>query len=169
VTIGASLRSLLLFGALLASGSPAPAGETPPILLGKTRPSAILAISPAWSAEHDAYQPVAEDLAAFALPPSGATLDVYFGSWCGDSRRGVPHFLKLLDAAPKNRIKVRYYGVDRSKKEPAGLLEGVELIKVPTFVYKVGGREVGRIVETPATTLEHDLALLFAQTPPATP
>jgi thiol-disulfide isomerase/thioredoxin len=161
----------LLVALALASAVPTPADEaTPqPILLGKTRPSTILSLSPAWTAEHDGYKPAAADLPVIAAAPRGATIDVYFGSWCGDSRRGVPHFLRILEAATDTRIKVRYYGVDRTKTQPAGLLAGVGLVKVPTFIYKVGGREVGRIVESPNTTLEHDLALLIARTSPAAP
>ncbi len=159
----------LLIALALAPAVPAPAdnAKSAPILLGRTRPSKILSLSPAWTAEHDRYQPALADLPVIAAAPRGATIDVYFGSWCGDSRRGVPHFLRILEAAPDTRIKVRYYGVDRTKKEPADLLAGVGLVMVPTFVYKVGGREVGRIVESPETTLEHDLALLIARTPPA--
>jgi len=161
----------LLIALALASAVPAPADDAtqPPILIGRTRPSTILSIAPGWTAEHDRYRPAAADLPVIAAAPRNATIDVYFGSWCGDSRRGVPHFLRILEATPDTRIKVRYYGVDRTKKEPAGLLAGVGLVKVPTFVYKVGGREVGRIVESPDTTLEHDLALLIARTPPAAP
>jgi hypothetical protein len=39
---------------------------------------------------------------------------------------------------------------------------------VPELVLRVDGRPIGRIVETPVTTLEHDLALLVEQATTAT-
>lgn len=131
-----------------------------PIIMGETDPRVILDISPEWRREFDDYHPAAEDVAMLRLAPKGSLLKVYFGSWCSDSRVGVPHLLTALHAAGARHLKVRYYAVDRNKKEPADLLAGVGLEWVPTFVLTVQGREIGRIVETPRTTVEHDLALL---------
>ena len=72
----------------------------------------------------------------------------------------MPHFLKMLDEAKAPHLKVRNIAVDQSKKEAARRLEGVGLEYVPTFVLSIHGHEIGRIVETPATAIEHDLALL---------
>lgn len=153
-------RFLALAASLTLSGPPAPASEAHEPLLGRTKASAILAIAPEWRSGYDAYHPDPADVEAIRDAPPGSLLMVYFGSWCSDSRIGVPHFLKIVDEAHPSRLKVRYVGVDRSKKEPSAPLEGVGLELVPTFVLSVDGREVGRIVETPRTTLEHDLALL---------
>jgi thiol-disulfide isomerase/thioredoxin len=137
-----------------------PAAVPAPVLLGETDPRAILDISPEWRQQYDGYHPAAEDVAMLRLAPKGSLLKVFFGSWCSDSRAGVPHIMTALDVAGAHRLKAKYYAVDRSKKEPAGLLEGVGLEYVPTIVLTVNGREIGRIVETPRTTMEHDLALL---------
>jgi thiol-disulfide isomerase/thioredoxin len=144
-------------------GLPASPSQTAEILLGQVSRKEILSIAPEWQAQYDGYAPAAADVAALPPLPRGARLEVYFGSWCGDSRVGVPHLLRILDDARDARLKVRFYAVDRTKKEPAGLLEGVGLERVPTFVLSVKGHEVGRIVEAPRTTLEHDLALLIAE------
>ena len=141
------------------------AGASDEVLLGRTRASAILAISEAWQNGRDSYEPNAEDIRVLAALRSPATLDVYFGSWCGDSRREVPHLLKILDLAAPRDLRVRFYGVDRAKKEPARLVTRARIERVPTMILSVGRREVGRIVETPQSTLEHDLALLFERVP----
>ena len=146
------------------SGPPAlPSDPAHEPLMGRTKPSAILEIAPEWRQGYDGYRPEAADLETIYHAPNGTLLVVYFGSWCSDSRVGVPHFLKILDEARAPHLKARYVGVDRSKKEPEGRLEGVGLELVPTFVLSVDGREIGRIVETPKTTLEHDLALLVGE------
>jgi len=146
---------------LCALVSAARAAATDDLLLGRVRPSAILAISDAWQKGHDSYEPAAEDIRVLATPRAPATLDVYFGSWCGDSRREVPRLVKILDRAVPADLRVRFYGVDRAKKEPARLVKRARIEKVPTIILSVGKQEIGRIVETPQSSLEHDLALLF--------
>lgn len=155
-------RLLPLLAVAALSGSPAdPSDAEHQPLLGRVRPEAILGISSEWRRGHDDYRPDPRDVETIFHAPNHSLVTVYFGSWCSDSVIGVPHFLKILDEARAPHLKARYVGVDRSKKEPAGKLEGVGLQLVPTFVLSVDGREIGRIVETPATTLEHDLALLI--------
>jgi thiol-disulfide isomerase/thioredoxin len=154
-------RAAVLLALLPAAGPGMSASGSEEILLGKTRSSAILDISPEWQRRYEEYAPAPEDLEVVRQAPDGSLVTVYFGSWCSDSRLGVPHFLKILDEAQAPHLKVLYVGVDRTKKEPARRLEGVGLELVPTFVVSIHGHEVGRIVETPATTLEHDLAQLF--------
>ena len=163
----ASIAILLLLMAV-----PAPAGAAGgDVLLGRLRPEALPGLGPEWAAGRDAYEPAPEDLRVLAAFPVPATLDVYLGTWCPDSLREVPRLLKILDLARPEALRVRFYGIDRTKERPARLVRRVALERVPTFVLTVGGREVGRIVEMPETTLEHDLALLAARAagPPGPP
>jgi cyclophilin family peptidyl-prolyl cis-trans isomerase/HEAT repeat protein len=104
-----------------------------------------------------------------ARVPAGARIDVYFGTWCGDSRREVTRFWNALDritraAAPGARLPfdLHYVAVDRSKQEPAELLTGVELKYVPTFVVTRQGREVGRVVESAPEGIEKALLDLLS-------
>jgi len=151
---------------LLAAPRVTPAQE---VLLGRVGPEAILAVSQEWRTNRESYEPAEADVRVIATTPVKARLDVYFGSWCSDSRREVPRFLRILDRASPARLKVRYYGLDRTKKEPARLVKRGAVERVPTFILRVDGREVGRIVETPQTTLEHDLALLFQKAAASSP
>jgi len=159
-------RDVLGLLALLVAAR-AVAAET--VLLGRVRPEAILSISEEWRQNRDAYRPSQTDIRRIALLQVPATLDVYFGSWCSDSRREVPRFLKILDEASPQRLKVRFFGLDRTKKEPARLVRRGAIQRVPTFILRSGGREVGRIVETPQTSLEHDLAVLIEDASSAAP
>ena len=135
------------------------------VLLGRVRPATLPSISESWEREYDAYEPSAEDLSALAALKGPAVLDVYFGSWCSDSRRELPHLMKILDRASPPGLRVRFFGLDRSKKKPARLVRRGAIERVPTLVLSAGGREIGRIVESPRSTLEHDLALLVAGLP----
>lgn len=139
------------------------------IPLGRVREIRIRTMSETWRSGQDAYAPEPADVRAIAALRRPAVLEVYFGSWCSDSRREIPRLLAILDAAGPLPLKTRFYGVDRTKKEPARTVAKVDLKRVPTFVLRVEGEEIGRIVERPETTLEHDLALIVDRIPASRP
>jgi thiol-disulfide isomerase/thioredoxin len=82
---------------------------------------------------------------------------VFYGSWCGDSRREVPRFLRVVEKGGFVKERVRYYGLDRTKKSPDGLTDQYAIERVPTFILLRSGKELGRVVELPRTTLEGDM------------
>ena len=87
---------------------------------------------------------------------TNVTVEVYFGSWCSDSRYWVPAFLGLSDKT-EIAAKVKLIALPRSKQteQTAKLKEIIEL--VPTFVFWRNGEEIGRIVETPEVSLVKDM------------
>ncbi|MEE9361808.1 MAG: thioredoxin domain-containing protein [Cellulophaga sp.] len=93
-------------------------------------------------------------------------ITVFFGSWCGDSKRELPKFYKILDAAgfPEERLTV--VGVDNSteayKKSPTGEEKGLNIHRVPTFIFYKDGKEVNRIIEFPKETLERDMLTIIS-------
>ena len=160
----ASIRRAVLFVVILAAAAES-ARSAEEVLLGKVRPSALPSITESWTKDYDAYEPAPDDLQALATLRGPADLDVYFGSWCGDSRRELPRLVKILDRASLPGLRVRYFALDRTKTKPARLARRGSIERVPTIVLRAEGREIGRIVESPRTSLEHDLALLVAQVP----
>lgn len=162
-----SIRNAALGFVILATAA-VPARGAEEILRGKVRPSALPSISESWTKDYDAYEPSPEDLGTLATLEGHADLDVYFGSWCGDSKRELPRLAKILDRASLPGLRVRYFGLDRTKTKPARLARRGSIERVPTIVLSVAGREIGRIVESPQTTLEHDLALLVGRIPRGT-
>lgn len=146
---------------LLALATPASGDDA--ILLGRIGREALLAHGESWRAEYTAYEPSAVDVAVIAALRRPAVLEVFLGTWCPDSRREVPRLLKIIDRAAPPGLGLRIYGIDRRKEKPGRLVRRAGLERVPTIILRVGGREVGRIVETPETTLEHDLALLVSR------
>ena len=143
--------------------SAAPAAKTPEetVLLGPMTREQVEAV-PEWvQAEVDA-KPEGAAAAALAAVEPGAEVVVYFGSWCGDSRREVPRFWKALDAAGAAvPFTVRYVAVDRQKKEPADAVAKDGIRYLPTFIVRRGGREAGRVVETSPKGIEADLLALL--------
>ena len=140
------------------------AKEAPqPILLGRcTRDSLLQEPYSEWyNKNYEAYTPNAEVIGAFAKVDADYEVAVFFGSWCGDSKREVPRFLKTLDALsfPTNRVSlIAVSNIDSLKKQsPDGAEAEQEIYRVPVFIVKRHGVEVNRIVEFPASSLERDL------------
>ena len=97
----------------------------------------------------------------FKEPLKNYQILVFLGTWCGDSKREVPRFIKILDAAnfPDENLKI--VALDRRKefykKSPTGEEWGLNIKRVPTFIFYKNGKEVNRIIETPNNTLENDI------------
>jgi tetratricopeptide (TPR) repeat protein len=93
------------------------------------------------------------------------TIKVIFGSWCGDSKREVPRFMKLLNAASFPVENLQLIGVQDSlqlyKQSPGHEERGLNVYRVPTFIIYNKNKEVGRITEYPVLSLERDLELLL--------
>jgi len=94
------------------------------------------------------------------------TFTIVMGTWCPDSRREVPRFYKILDALGVIDEQITLINVDRSKQTPNGDEIGLDIHYVPTFIVYRNGDEIGRIVESPWTTLEDDLELILKGTAP---
>jgi thiol-disulfide isomerase/thioredoxin len=84
-------------------------------------------------------------------------------TWCPDSKREVPRFFKIYDQAGLGTGRVTMVGVDRSKKDAEGLTVKYEILRVPTFVFFRGDKEIGRVTERAVTTLEQDIAAILAK------
>ncbi len=105
-----------------------------------------------------AYMPDAATMIELKKLVKNEKIKIVLGSWCGDSKVNVPNFFKVLDALHFKEKNVEIIAVDGHKKAENGLLEGLNIERVPTFiVYDKNGKELGRIVEHPKATLEADL------------
>lgn len=88
------------------------------------------------------------------------TIEVFFGTWCGDSKREVPRFFKIMDAANFSAQKIKLIAVgtgEAYKQSPGAETMGKGIYRVATFIVYKQGVELGRITEHPVYTLEEDL------------
>lgn len=94
---------------------------------------------------------------------------IFMGIWCGDSKREVPRFIKILEAAefPMEQLKIVAvdYREGHYKQSPTGEEWGLNIIKVPTFIFLKNGKEVNRIVESPVLSLEEDIKRIISAPP----
>lgn len=90
-------------------------------------------------------------------------ITIVLGTWCGDSKFQVPHFLKIMDALKIKEDQITFIGVDGLKHAENGLLDNLKITNVPTFIFSdKNEKEFGRITESPTETLEKDMIKLLA-------
>ncbi|MFM8913396.1 MAG: tetratricopeptide repeat protein [Flammeovirgaceae bacterium] len=99
--------------------------------------------------------------------PSQYTMKIFFGSWCGDTKRELPKMAKILERLSFPQKNLTLIGVNNSidayKQSPQREEAGLNIYRVPTFIIYKNDKEVGRIVEYPAETLERDLLKIFSR------
>lgn len=151
---------------LAAPASEAPAGdeeeEDLPVLVGEvTREQVELAV-PDWVQAEVRSEIDAEAAQQLALVSADHEIEIYFGTWCSDSKRELARFWRALDETGSMvPFPVELVAVDREKAEPADRLHGMDLQFVPTFIVRKGGEEVGRIIEESPAGIENDLLSLL--------
>ncbi|RZL29776.1 MAG: thioredoxin, partial [Pedobacter sp.] len=96
----------------------------------------------------------------------GKKITIVLGTWCGDSKYQVPNFLKIMDALNVKEENINIIAVDGTKKAENGLIDGLNITRVPTFIFHDKKNvEVGRITERPTETLEKDMLKALAPKP----
>lgn len=146
--------------------------EKQKILYGICTKDSLLAepFSKWYKSGYDSYQPNAETIALLKKQNAdNISIDIFFGTWCGDSKREVPRFLKLLSdiSFPDKRIKLVALGGGDSltKQSPQHEESGKGIFRVPTFIIYRKGVEINRINEFPVFSLEKDLLSIFSNQP----
>ncbi|MEQ9423022.1 MAG: hypothetical protein RJQ09_01295 [Cyclobacteriaceae bacterium] len=114
-----------------------------------------------FQAGYDNYIPNAEILNILRNDLASASVELYFATWCGDSRREVPKFLKLMDELGIEKSQIKLYALDYEdgvyKQSPSKFEAGKSIYRVPTFRIMNNQKELGRIVEYPVVSFEMDL------------
>ncbi len=130
-----------------------------PMLIGSTDLSAFNypEFSDWYDAEYSAYEP--DDFIIEQLKSNLKNIDIeiFMGTWCGDSRREVPRFIKILDLIEYDKNKLQIINVDRNKRSPQKAEKNKTIEYVPTIIFLNNNVEIGRIIEYPIITLESDM------------
>lgn len=114
-----------------------------------------------YAANYTQYTPDISSISQFREELKKYRILVFMGTWCGDSKREVPRFMKILDTAGFPGEQLKIVAVDNRrefyKKSPGGEEWGLNIKYVPTFIFLKDGKEVNRIVEYPVNSLEMDM------------
>jgi hypothetical protein len=85
------------------------------------------------------------------------SIKVVMGTWCPDSRKQVPRFMRIVDTWQFPHSRMTFIGVDDNKISPVGEYFKLGIERVPTFIFYKNNIETGRIIENPVTSLEQDM------------
>ena len=110
--------------------------------------------------EYEAYPPRSDVLSrVLALRPT-ARVRVVSAAWCKDCRREVPRFARIVEHLPGWTVELLGDDADTRTR--------LDVRRIPTFIVEdeASGRELGRIVERPASgSLEGDLLTIAERHP----
>lgn len=134
------------------------------MLYGKSSMEQIYFDYPEWKLREENYHPDESTIEELKGISGNYKIDIFLGTWCSDSEREVPRFYKVLkNSSLDKKIKLNIWAVDRKKNLENDLPKQVGLERVPTFIIIKDGNEIGRIIETPANTLEMDILQILQQ------
>lgn len=85
------------------------------------------------------------------------TILCFAGTWCSDTWLQLPRMYRILREAGFRRERFLLWGIDRKKQSPGGEAAEYRVMLSPTFIFLRGGRELGRIEESPKLSLEADM------------
>ena len=91
------------------------------------------------------------------------TIKIVMGTWCSDSRREVPRFMRILDIWRFPVSMVTFIGVDNAKLSTVVEYDKLGILRVPTFIIYKNNIEAGRIIEKPLTSLEQDMVNILTR------
>ncbi len=166
--IGSLLLMAGIFLSLAAGPFPAESDELCPLPLGKKGSGEEMLLGamtraqlykqfPLWECAARDYAPNPSIMEQLRGKAARFDIIVFLGTWCKDSRRWVPQFLKVYDGLTGTNVSLALYGVDRDKNDGKGMAKKYRVKRVPTMIVLREGREVGRIVENPEKSMEADL------------
>lgn len=104
-----------------------------------------------------------------SLLQDDVVVEIFAGSWCGDTRREIPRLMKILDEAAFDTTQLKLIFVDNSrelyKQSPQHEEAGKHIHRIPTIILYQNGEELNRIVEIPVSSLEEDLLQILSGKP----
>tara|TARA_A100001015_G_scaffold321092_1_gene450076 strand:- start:2235 stop:2774 length:540 start_codon:yes stop_codon:yes gene_type:complete len=87
----------------------------------------------------------------------GLKIKVFMGTWCEDSKRELPHFIKLLNALEFDQNHLKMYAMSEEKTTPRNFEKDLDIYNIPTIIFFKDGNEMNRFVEFPLISLESDI------------
>lgn len=111
---------------------------------------------------YDAYKPDKKTIEDIKIHiKNDVSIRLYMGTWCEDSWREVPAFVKILDQLGFDKSKMTTIMISEEKTTPEGLEKGMNITNVPTIIFYRNEQEINRIVELPIETLEKDMFVIL--------
>ena len=124
------------------------------ILLGEINIDQLKQYTKEWS---NNYNPNTDILTKIKPLIKKRGIVLIMGTWCEDSEREIPGFIKILESINYDTTKMRIVAVDENKITPNFIEKDYDLIKIPTIIFYDNKNEINRIVEFPIKSIEEDI------------
>ena len=115
------------------------------------------------------YQIDSSQLSALNLAFKNKRIEIYAGTWCGESKADLPKMLKLLKAASVDSTHIKLIFLNNTaaqfKQSPQHEEAGKNIVRTPTYIVYHGKKEMGRIIDSPVETFEKDLLKILRNEP----
>ena len=119
-----------------------------------------------YSNNHKAYEVDKETISPIKAELAKHQILIFMGTWCGDSKRETPRFIKILEAVDFPMENLKIVALDKTKERykmsPDGEEWGLSIKRVPTFIFYKDGKETNRIIESPIVSLEADIKAIVS-------
>ncbi|WP_158795743.1 thioredoxin family protein [Pedobacter sp. L105] len=113
--------------------------------------------------EYPGYQPDQKAISHLKTLIKNKKITIVLGTWCGDSKLQLPRFYKVMDEAGAQDGQVTLICVDESKKAENGLIDHLNIDRIPVFIFTENDMEIGRITESPLSSLENDMVEILTK------
>tara|TARA_B100001250_G_scaffold284010_1_gene246045 strand:- start:889 stop:1446 length:558 start_codon:yes stop_codon:yes gene_type:complete len=124
------------------------------ILLGEININQLKEYIKDWS---NNYNPNIDILTKIKPLIKKRSIVLIMGTWCEDSEREIPGFIKILEYINYDTTKMRIIAVDENKITPNFIEKDYDLINIPTIIFYDNKNEINRIVEFPIKSIEEDI------------
>lgn len=116
--------------------------------------------------EYDAYETNSAMIKDFRGKLKRMRIEVFLGTWNEASKKEYPRLLKILDEAKFPEQRMVTYAVNENLRSFYSEENGKDVRILPTIIFYRGGKEVGRIVESPVSgSLEEDILMIVNDIP----
>lgn len=113
--------------------------------------------------EYALYNPCTETLQQLKKEIYNKSIVIVLATWCHDSQIQVGRFYKILDLLDYNTNRVTTICLDRDKLAGELDINKFDIKLVPTFIFLNDSKALGRIIESPKTSLEKDIVQILNQ------
>ena len=96
-------------------------------------------------------------------------MEIFAGTWCGESKADLPKMLKILKAANIDSTQIKLIFLNNTaaqyKQSPGHEEAGKNIVRTPTYIIYNAQKEMGRIIDSPVETFEKDLLKILRSEP----
>jgi thiol-disulfide isomerase/thioredoxin len=141
------------------------------ILLGNCAPQMLLTepFSAWYIPNYNNAQIDSSSIAAISKAFKKKRIEIYAGTWCGESKADMPKMLKLLKAANVDSTQIKLIFLNNTaaqyKQSPQHEEAGKNIVRTPTYIIYNGSKEMGRIIDSPVESFEKDLLKILRNEP----